>query len=197
MSARCREGDNMSDTTVNADSVKSADEAPKEAPAEAVEAPAKGEAPAEDVQLGEGGLKALQAERDARKAAEARVKEYEDRVREYEDRDKTEQQKAIEQVERLNADLEAARASLAQSELTRARTEVAYAKGVPADLAERLRGETREELEADAEALMALIPKPAEEPVVRRPKPVENLGNGGGGNLSPAEQFAEIMSRTL
>ena len=146
--------------------------------------------------LGDAGKKALHAEREARKEAEKRLKELDARVKEFEDRDKTEQERAQEHLERLTGDLDATRASLAAAELNLARVEVAHAKGIPAELVPRLRGETREELEADADELLGIVGKrEAEAP--RKPKPVGSLGTGGDARLTPQEQFAAIMQQAL
>lgn len=85
---------------------------------------------------------ALAADR-ARKAAEARAKQYEDR-------DKTEAQ-------RLEERATAAESRLGPIEQENARLRVALSKGLPADLVDRLRGQTPEELSADADALLALV----------------------------------------
>jgi hypothetical protein len=104
--------------------------------------------------LGEGGQKALAAERKARAAAEktasSAAKERDRlaaRLQELEDRDKSEAQKLAE------------RAQTAETEAAKARTqllrfEVASDKKLPASWANRLQGSTKEELEADAEALL-------------------------------------------
>lgn len=86
----------------------------------------------------------LAKERDARQAAEARLKEFEDK-------DKTE-------LQRLEERAAAAEKAAAERESALLRYRVGAAKGLPADLVERLRGDTEEELLADADALLALIP---------------------------------------
>jgi len=58
----------------------------------------------------------------------------------------------------------AATATAAQAESRALRYEVAAAKGLDLALAARLTGSTKEELEADADTLMALIPKAPEAP---------------------------------
>ena len=104
--------------------------------------------------LGEGGQKALAAERKARAAAEktatSAAKERDKlaaRLQELEDRDKTDAQKLAERAQ--VAEAEAAKAS---SKLLR--FEVASDKKLPAGWANRLQGSTKEELEADADALL-------------------------------------------
>lgn len=114
--------------------------------------------------LGEAGLKALQRERDARKALErelADLRPLAERARELEESQKTEQQKLAERAERAEAELAATQARLL-------RQDIAARKGLPLDMAARLQGSTPEELDADADALLSLIaaqPKPAAPPV--------------------------------
>lgn len=83
-----------------------------------------------------------------RQAAELRTKAQ--RLDELEEASKTEQQKANDR---------AAAAEKAATEATTKllRYEVAAAKGVPAKLAGRLQGSTREEMEADADDLLATL----------------------------------------
>jgi hypothetical protein len=57
--------------------------------------------------------------------------------------------------------LEAAEAARKTAELAHLRAKIGGKYHLPAELAERLRGETEEELDADAAALVALLPKPA------------------------------------
>jgi hypothetical protein len=98
--------------------------------------------------LGDAGKRALAAERKAARDAQRRADELAARLREFEDRDKTELQRAIERAdaaEKAAADL-TARAT---------RYEVAAAKGLTTRQAARLIGTTREELEADADELLA------------------------------------------
>lgn len=63
------------------------------------------------------------------------------------------------------------------------RIKVALAKGLPANLASRLQGATQEDLEADADALKALLnPNPTNG---NQPSPRPDLGQGARGNTSP------------
>jgi hypothetical protein len=75
------------------------------------------------------------------------------RLKEYEDRDKTEQQ-------RLDERLVAAEKAAAERETALLRYRVGVAKGLPPDLVERLRGSTEEELAADADSLLKILPPP-------------------------------------
>lgn len=125
-------------------------------------------ASAPDAPLGEPGLKALQAERDARSRAEAEAATLRKQI---EDATKTAEQKMAD-------DLKAAQ-DLATTNATRAmRYEVAAAKGLDLKLATRLAGSTREELEADADTLKALIPAVAPAPPPLTPDPAQGARPG-------------------
>lgn len=133
-------------------------------------------APAEDT-LNEGGVKALRAERDARKVADARVKDLEAQVAALAvslDEAKTAGSVAAEH----------AAAQVAELQAKLARAEVIHAMRVPDALADFLQGSTTEELTASAEKLLAAIPAPASDaapaPLAMRPDPSQ------GGAPEPA-----------
>lgn len=96
------------------------------------------------------------------------------RLKEFEDRDKTETQRLLEERDALRAERDSVRA-----EAMRAR--VALAKGLPSDLADRLRGSSEEELAEDADRLLDLLKPPAPARFgdvgqgVRTPPPDTNL----------------------
>lgn len=99
---------------------------------------------------------ALAKERDARRRFESEAKKNAgaaQRLAEAEDADKSEIQRATDKAAAAEARAKAA-------ELRASRLEVAAAKGLSPTLAARLVGETREELESDADELMAQL-KPA------------------------------------
>lgn len=104
-------------------------------------------------ELGDAGKKALEAERRDKRAAERRAAELEARLKEFEDRDKSESARAIERAE-------AAEKAAAAAEARALRLEVASEKGLTPAQAKRLVGESREELEADADELLETF-KPA------------------------------------
>lgn len=127
------------------------------------------EAPAEET-LNEGGVKALRAERDARKAADARVKDLEAQVAALSvslDETKTAGTVAADQ----------AAATVAELQAKLARAEVIHTMHVPDALADFLQGSNTEELTASAEKLLAAIPAPAPAsdaspaPLAMRPDP--------------------------
>ena len=140
--------------------------------------PDTNEAPAEDT-LNEGGVKALRAERDARKAADARVKDLEAQVAALTvnlDEAKANATSAAEQAATQVAELQA----------KLARANVIHEMHVPDALADFLQGTTQEELTASAEKLLAAIPAPAQPadtapaPLAMRPDPTQ------GGAPEPA-----------
>lgn len=132
------------------------------------------EAAAEET-LNEGGVKALRAERDARKAADARVKDLEAQVAAL--------TVSLDEA-KANATTAATQVTDLQTQL--ARLQVIHEKAVPDALAEFVQGTTAEELTASAEKLLAAIPAPAPAsdaapaPLAMRPDPSQ------GGAPEPA-----------
>lgn len=104
--------------------------------------------------LSDAGREAIRRERRAAREADKRARDLEARLKEFEDRDKTEAEKLAERAQKAESDAAEARTKLL-------RFEVAAAKKVPAELAEFLVGDTKAELEAKADALLAHL-KPAE-----------------------------------
>lgn len=124
-------------------------------------------------ELGDGGKRALDAERKARRAAEARAKELEAKVKEAEDAEKTEFEKLQGQVATLTKQAEDA-----QSKADR--FEVAAAKGLTLAQARRLVGSTKEELEDDADSMRAELGLDKDESDDDTSKDKENEENGIG-----------------
>jgi hypothetical protein len=118
---------------------------PKATPTEPVKPTEPTTTPAVEEPLGESGLKALQAEREARKAAEKRIADFEKAEQERE-------QAAMSELEKANARAEAAEKSAAEAAAQVLRARVASVKKVDADL---LTGSTEEELTASADKLLA------------------------------------------
>jgi len=160
--------------------------------------PAPKDDPKPDEPLGEGGKKALDAEREARKAADAKVgdlqKQIDDLTKQLDGvkadglpewQQQINELKAVVQSERdarVKAEGQAQQAMVAQLRLDRANT-----KGLPAALAKKLTGTTAEELDAEIDELLPLIGSPG-------PKPNPQQGNpsqGRGGSLTAGrERFA-------
>lgn len=108
-----------------------------------------GDAGAEN--LGEGGQKALKAERDARKAAEKLASDREARIRELEDATKSDEDKRNERFTELEQSDRAKDTAIAERDQKLLRYEIAAQKGLDLKAALRLQGSTKEELEADAD----------------------------------------------
>lgn len=92
--------------------------------------------------------------RKAKKSAEAAAQEAE-RTR------LAEQGQYQKLYEEANAQLQQLRDELKASQVAALRSKVASELGIPPQLAERLRGETEEEMKQDAESLKAVIPQPS------------------------------------
>ena len=158
---------------------------PTETPTD--QTPDTNEAAAEET-LNEGGVKALRAERDARKAADARVKDLEAQVAALTvslDEAKANAATAAEQAATQVADL--------QTQL--ARLQVIRDKAVPDALADFLQGSNTEELTASADKLLAAIPAPAPAsdaapaPLAMRPDPSQ----GGAPEPTPTTAARAAM----
>lgn len=109
--------------------------------------------------------KALIAEREAAKEARQRAEELATKVKEFEDRDKSEQEKLEERAS-------TAEERAAKAEVKLLRFDVAVAKDLPLELADRLQGDTREQLEEDAGRLLELVK--------RKDRPSGDVGAGLG-----------------
>lgn len=154
------------------------------------EQPATGDEQQENNDLGDAGKRALDAEREARKAAEQRVKALEsqltplqDKVQQIEDAGKSELEKEREK----RAELEKQLADATSAQL---RYEVATSKGVPAEAIKFLTGASRDELETTADELLKIINR---KPVIETP-PKELTPAGkqpDGDSLLTPEQLAD------
>ncbi len=104
-----------------------------------------------DEPLGDGGKKALQTERDARKAAEKLATDREARIKELEDATKSDEDKRSERFTELEKSDRDKESALAERDAKLLRYEIAAAKGLDLKAALRLQGSTKEEIEADAD----------------------------------------------
>lgn len=136
--------------------------------------------------LGEGGKKALSAEREARKAAEKTAAELKAKLDEIE-------QANLSDLEKAQQAAKAATDRLAEIEATSLRQKVAIEKGVPAKWVDRLRGSTEEELSADADLILADV-----QPSPTTPKPDLSQGSQGTPqSASTADKFAAAFEGRL
>lgn len=111
-----------------------------------------------DESLGESGKKALDAEREARKALEKQLREVgkarealEGKVREFEDRDKSETEKLTGRIKELEQLYAQSQQSLSAKDVDILRRDVARDKNVPVSA---VTGTTKEEMEAAADSLL-------------------------------------------
>lgn len=146
--------------------------------------PAPSAPAADDKPLGPAGERALASEREARKALEKQLADLAPLKRVAEALSgKTETGKS--EVELLNERFAQHEADLAAERSARWRAEVAHEKGLTPQQAARLQGATREELLADADALLSIFPAaPAAsaKPAAPAPDPVAGFqGHRAGG----------------
>jgi hypothetical protein len=151
---------------------------------EGTETPAPQGDPAEAPELGDSGKKALDAERKRAATAEREAKALKARLDQLEAANLSE----LEKAQKAAAE---ATARLAEYEKTTIRQRVALTKGVPADLVDRLRGDTEDEIAADADALMALVSAP------KSPRPDPSQGPRTTASGSTADQFAAAVQNFL
>lgn len=116
-----------------------------------------------------------------RKAAEAAEAERKAKA----EAEMTELQKVAKRAEELEAALKGERKARLQQE-------AAAKVGLPAKLASRLQGETPEELEEDAKAILESLPKPAKP----QPGPVANPGGNGQQGETLEQQLARIHGQS-
>lgn len=142
--------------------------------------------PGDPDQLGDAGKRALDAERAARRDAEAKVREYEPmvaRARELDEAQKTETQKLTEQLQTVAGERDTTSTELAQLKAALAVAPAGMDGPTLLSMAARLRGSTPEELAADAEAFFSQVGQPAAAPAVHQPAPA------GGNGRTPVEQL--------
>lgn len=155
----------------------------QEAPAEATETPSP---KAPDAPRDETPEQTIAALREALTKANNEAKTNRIKATEL-DRLKAEQ---MSDLERAQAEADALRNEVSALRLSEARKSVALAKGLPPALVERLRGDTEEDMAADADALLALVSAP------RTPSPDPTQGPQGAAPMTPEQQFV-AFAQTL
>lgn len=143
--------------------------------------------------LGEGGIKALHAERKARADAEKRATEMAKRIEEFEAAQRTEAENLAHERDKALAELEAERKARADAERAVIAREVVAEMGLPVELAGRIQGDDREAMLEDARVFAAIAK--ANEP--SRPAPIGAVGNGNHAPLSTAELFSNAIKGVL
>lgn len=121
--------------------------------------------------------RALDAERAAAKEARKRAEDAEAKVKDFEDADKSDKEK-------LEAKADDAESRAKTAEAKALRYEVAGAKDLPLKWADRLRGDTKEELEADADELLKEINPDA-----------SDFGGGGRGSSTKDDSSMDARIR--
>jgi hypothetical protein len=153
----------------------------------------------------------LRAERSKRRKADVEnadlrkaVDDLTKKVKGFEDRDKSEDQKRTEALDAAKAERDDAARERDEARLELLRHEVAGRKGIP-EWFERLRGDTEEELEEDADRLIEKLPTAKTDGddqqggsrPRKRPAPDTTLGRGTEGKPSTADQFASAIGPML
>lgn len=148
-------------------------------------------------QLGEAGKKALDAERKARREAEAKVKELEplaNKAKELEDANKTDQQKLQDALDQAKAEGSKSTAELLKLQVALDKAPDGVSAKEILRLAKRLTGSTREELETDAEELFELVGAQTGSGGGRPPgKPNPKLRGGGDPTEDPEPDASELI----
>ncbi len=162
-----------------------ADEAPAEAPEADVEPSDDGEQPEAPEAEGDDEPEDWRSNFDPDKAG-ARIRKLQSEAKNLRDRAKTAEQKA--------ASLGEKETRISELEAENLKYKVGYKIGLPAELVDRLRGKTEDDLVADAENLLKLVggPKPAP-----GSKPVEALRGGGKPDTPPEERDVDKIGARM
>lgn len=126
--------------------------------------------------------------KDANKEAAARRK----RLDELEAAEAKRKEAEMTEAQKAEAKIKELEAKAKQYERKELQQTVAAKVGLPANLATRLMGDTEEELEADAKALLETLPKPDD----KKPSPgPTNPGEGGQPKESDAQRIARLTGQ--
>lgn len=150
--------------------------------------------PPEDRPLGPAGERALREEREARRALEKRLATLAPLERLAATLAGDQADDGRTDVQRLTERLDSYERQIAEERQARWRAEVAAEKGLPAALAARLQGSTREELAADADALLLLIPAAPATPAGPR-IPAPDPSQGARSSSMPDQLTREDLRR--
>ena len=130
----------------------------------------------------------LEKTRLALKAANKEAADRRKRLDELEAAESKRKEGEMSELDKLNKRLQEAEAKLKAKERADAQRAVAEKVGLPAAFAERLQGETLEELEADAKKLLEVIPKAPKQP---------NINPTNPGGAQQGETDAQRKERVL
>lgn len=178
----------MAEDTTNENTTNDAEEtAGQEVPTNTEATTTEGET------LGEGGIKALHAERKARADAEKRATEMAKRIEEFEAAQRTEAENLAHERDKALAELDAERKARADAERAVIAREVVAELGLPVELAGRIQGDDRDAMMEDARVFAAIAK--ASEP--SRPAPIGAVGNGNHAPLTTSELFSNAIKGVL
>ena len=142
--------------------------------------------------LGDGGKKALDAERARAADAEKRAKAAEARVAELEAAAADLSEKAKQAAMAADAEKQKIEAEKSGLELQVTRMKVGISEGLPMSLIERMQGDDEDSLRADAKELAGYVLDKDPSPF---PKADPSQGAKGSGSLTIAEQFAAAFEQ--
>ena len=182
----------MAEDTTNENTTNEEDTPNEEAATNTEDTP-NTEGTTEGEALGEGGIKALHAERKARADAEKRATEMAKRIEEFEAAQRTEAENLAHERDKALAELEYERKARAEAERAVVAREVVAELGLPVELAGRIQGDDREAMIEDARVFAAIAK--ANEP--SRPAPIGAVGNGNNAPLSTSELFSNAIKGVL
>ena len=126
----------------------------------------------------------------------AEIKELKPKARQAEELTQAEQKRKeaeMTEVQKLQAELDKAKAELKRTQIEDLRRQVALKVELPIVFADRLKGETPEELEDDARKLLAALPKAPKTPNVGPTNP----GAGASHGETAEQQLARIHGQTI
>lgn len=160
--------------------------------------PAKADPAKADEPLGEGGLKALQAEREARQELEKQLKTLSPLQKLAEMFGDGDPAKGKSEIEQLNERLSTHETELATERNARWRAEVANEKQLTAEQAAELQGKTRDELAAHADRLKTLFTPATDPNAPKTPKPDKSQGSRGqvdiDAQIAEAEKKGDVRT---
>jgi hypothetical protein len=141
--------------------------------------------------------KLREAEKEGR-AAKARLAALEAEARAADEAKLMAEKKFEELADRWKKEAESAKQELERERLAAMRLKIGMTKGISPLLAERLVGTTQEELEADAEAILALLPKSeADAAVVARPQAPDLNATGVPTAKNPKTLIAKLTPQEI
>lgn len=158
--------------------------------------PPAGDPPKTDEPLGAGGIRALEAERTARKELEKQIAALAPLQKIAEALGGGDPASGKSEMEQITERLTKHEEQLSEANKARWRAEVAHASNLTPDQALELRGETAEELAAHATRLLTLFPTAPTAPAAPgTPRPDPSQGGQGGSGANLDTQIAEAQGK--